>query len=374
MLTCPRCRKKLARTKSQRGGLLYVCSQCSGRGLGLAVVRRAVGKQKVAELWRAAARAQNDSKPSRGAGCPGCSRPMYEIPVVGRPKRVVHVDVCRACQFVWFDADELESLPQAIPPKPKSAVKEPQSLAAREQAALARLRVEDYRRRGTDLGGEPPDESWKMLPALLGMPVEHEVNPVRCWPWATWAMAASLVLVFLFTVFDLRPAIEQWGLIPAQAMRHGGLTFITSFFLHGGVMHLVGNVYFLVVFGDNVEDRVGTMRYLLLVVLAALIGDLAHIATDPQSPIPAVGASGGISGIIAFYALRFPRARIGLLFRYWYVFRWMYMPAYVAFFLWGLLQILLAYQQLAGVGSVAAFAHLGGAAAGVVAWATWRDI
>jgi membrane associated rhomboid family serine protease len=299
---------------------------------------------------------------------------MYEVPVTAGDEKAIHVDVCRACQFVWFDSEELMALPEAPAPKPERATTEPLSPEAREQAAMAKLHVDDLRRRQAEAGAEPLDQGWKILPGLLGLPVEHEVEPIRCWPWATWGLAASLVLVFLLTVSDLERTVAQWGLIPDETLRHGGLTLITSFFLHAGWMHLIGNVYFLVVFGDNVEDRVGTVRYVLLILLAALVGDFAHIASDPHSQTPAVGASGGISGIIAFYALRFPRARIGLMFRYWWVFRWLYMPAYAALILWAVLQIFLAYQQLAGVGHVAAFAHLGGAVAGVVAWATWRDI
>jgi membrane associated rhomboid family serine protease len=88
------------------------------------------------------------------------------------------------------------------------------------------------------------------------------------------------------------------------------LTFVTSFFLHAGIIHLAGNMYFLLAFGHAVENFLRPLRYLALIALAAFIGDLAHIALDPRSQTPCIGASGGIAGVITFYALNFPRMRL----------------------------------------------------------------
>ena len=99
-----------------------------------------------------------------------------------------------------------------------------------------------------------------------------------------------------FGFTQLHEIVSHLGLIPAQATRDGGVTFLTSFFLHAGILHLVGNIYFLFVFGDDVENFLRPFRYLALIAFAAFIGDLAHIAADPHSQIPCVGASGGIAG------------------------------------------------------------------------------
>ena len=179
--------------------------------------------------------------------------------------------------------------------------------------------------------------------------------------------------VFALTARNLEAAIEGFGLVPAQLWRHGGVTFITSFFLHAGLLHLIGNVYFLLVFGDNVEDDLGRWRFVLLLAAADLFGNLLHVAGNPHSMTPCVGASGGISGVIAYYALRFPRARLGIMFGYWFYFRWVHFPAYVGLLFWFVLQFLLAFEQKLGIGNVAAFAHLGGAAVGVAAWLLWRS-
>src|SRR6185503_12833882 len=168
---------------------------------------------------------------------------------------------------------------------------------------------------------------------------------------------------------NLQQAVENLGFVPNEAVRAGGSTLITSFFLHGGILHLVSNLYFLVIFGAAVEEALGKWLWLMLVMLAALIGDVAHFLSDPASNVPCIGASGGISGLIAFYALRFPKARLN--FMYW--FRWFQLPAWAAFVFWVMLQSLQGLISLGGGRSrVANFAHLGGALAGVLFWFRWK--
>jgi membrane associated rhomboid family serine protease len=277
------------------------------------------------------------------------------------------VDVCRSCQLVWFDAREYEQIP------PAPAAVEP-DLPPRAREILAAARAEaDAARPDRPFGWEAPEQLWKYLPAVLGMPVEYDRQTFRSVPWLTWTLAAFITAFSLRALGKLEYAVQQFGLIPAQWGRHFGLTFVTSFLLHGNVFHLLSNMYFLLVFGDNVEDVLGKGRYLALVLLAAGVGDVAHIVLDPRSDVPLIGASGGISGIIAFYALQFPRARLGVLFRLFIVyFRWVRVPAsaYVAF--WILLQVVGAYLQLTGATSVSAVAHLGGALAGVTLWVAAR--
>jgi membrane associated rhomboid family serine protease len=132
-------------------------------------------------------------------------------------------------------------------------------------------------------------------------------------------------------------------------------------------------MYFLLAFGHAVENFLRPLRYLALIALAAFIGDLAHIALDPRSQIPCIGASGGIAGVITFYALNFPRMRLAFLMRWGLIwFRWIRLPAWFVFVLWILFQIIGTLEQKAGMSSVSSAAHLGGAAFGVVAWVVWR--
>ena len=299
---------------------------------------------------------------------------MRELPVT-IARQALRLDVCRPCQFVWFDPREFET----IPPKPR-LVKAEMPLEARERMALAEIKLLEKRDPVTDLfkkemideEGEVPKESWKWIPGVLGLPVEENVGPLRSLPWITWGLAAVLVLIFALTASDLEGSVRQFALIPSQFFGHGFGKSFSSFFLHGGLWHLVANVYFLLIFGDNVEDYLGRWRYAGLLLAAALAGDVLHVLGEPRTEIPTIGASGGISGVIVFYGLQFPRARLGILVRYFYLFRWLFLPAWVALVAWFGLQLLTAGLQVAGDGQVSGLAHLGGAATGLVAWIAWR--
>ncbi len=279
------------------------------------------------------------------------------------------VDVCRLCHFVWFDANEIAGLQ----PRPLPAAPPEMPAAAREAIALLEVKRIAAEAEGSDFASEAPDEWWKQFAAFFGVPVEFDAPGLETRPWITWLLCLTIVLVGIMTASDLRTWVDEYGLIPAQAGRHHGLTFVTSFFLHAGVIHLLGNLYFLFVFGDNVEDFLRWPRYLLLIVVATLAGDLLHIAAEPRASIPSIGASGGIAGVIVFYALQFPRIRLGFLFRYWFYFRWVRLPAWFALVLWIAFQIIGAAQQLAGMSSVSSLAHLGGAGVGLLAWLLWRE-
>ena len=153
-----------------------------------------------------------------------------------------------------------------------------------------------------------------MLPGLLGMPLESNISPrVIYRPYATWALAVAITVAGLWSTQNLGAAIYRFGWIPAEWGRYGGLTILTSFFLHGGVLHWASNLYFLLVFGDNVEDYLGRKRFLVLVMLATVAGNLVHSLATISWFMPVIGASGGISGIVIFYGLIFPRARLTIL-------------------------------------------------------------
>ena len=254
--------------------------------------------------------------------------------------RKLSLDVCMQCKFVWFDAREY--------------------VVFAEQPTM------------TEEPGKLVDKKWKWIPAILGMPVERQTHPILVRPWLTWSCALVISLVSVAAFMNLQAAVSHLGLIPADLWRYGGLTLLTAFFLHAGWFHLISNVYFLVVFGDNVEDYLGRLRYLWLLLLATLAGDALHIALDPHSTMSVIGASGGISGLVAFYGLQFPEARIAVLLTrfFWWPLR---MRARTALLLWFLLQFLLAWLQAAGRSNISALAHLGGAAVGLVFWLVWRS-
>ncbi len=344
-------------------GIFWACPECGGRALSVELLRRTFTNESINPFWR---RVIGDPTIGHRA-CPCCGRRMLEVALADESNSP-QVDVCRLCHFVWFDANEMAGLtPRPLPVAPPQLPAE-----ARQAIALVEVQRMAEQAAGSDLDSAPPDEWWKQFAAFFGVPVEFDAPAQETRPWITWILCLTIALVGIATASDLQTWVNEYGLIPAQAGRHDGLTFVTSFFLHAGVIHLLGNLYFLFVFGDNVEDFLRWPRYLLLIVVATLAGDLLHIAIEPRANIPSIGASGGIAGVIVFYALQFPRIRLGFLFRYWFYFRWIRLPAWFALVLWVAFQLIGAVQQLAGMTSVSSLAHLGGAAVGLLAWLLWR--
>ena len=330
MFTCPNCGKTLTRTRGPKG-LHWDCTLCGGRAVGLPVLRAAIGNDCVTALWSRAIGAPDGT----GKSCPICSRAMTDV-TMGLANRALELDLCRRCEFVWFDAGEFEAIPPA-PKKPGEVDDHDLPPAAREALALYKVQqIAEQARAETDA---MPDANWKTVPAIFGLPVEMDSDPLVRLPLATLLTALLIAAISCWAFFDLHHAVQNFGLIPKEAWRYGGLTFMTSFFLHGGIWHLVSNLYFLVIFGEHVEDYLGRKRWLLLVLLSALAGDVLHALFDPHSTIPCIGASGGISGLIAFYALKFPHARLGILLRLGLVFipKWIQFPAWCAFLFWLLL-------------------------------------
>jgi len=348
MLFCPACKGHL-RTVRHRGGLYYACDRCGGRAATVPQIRRMAGDDCAKQVLRLLLR-QSDAD---GPPCPFCNRPMRRFHVPDPP---LELDGCRPCGVVWFDALEMEALPEA-PLLNEHA----QELMLRER--IARVRLEELARKSE---AEARPEGWQWLPMVLGMPVELTENSLARFPWATVCVGLLMVAVSVLAWWsgDAEAVMNRWGLIPDEWARMGGLTFLTSFFLHADALHLFGNFYFLLVFGDNVEDYLGRKRWLLLLFGSAMAGDVLHVLFDPRGDLPCAGASGGISGLITFYALQFPNIRLGMLI-YWRV---LTLTAGMAWFLWMAFQAIQAILQAGGCGHVSALAHLGGAVTGLVAW------
>ena len=325
--------------------------------MGLGLLRKTIGENQTAQIWAK----QFTDADKEGCACPICSRTMKEVSIE-RSKGPLALDVCQSCNFVWFDAGECEFAPPA--PAPHVLGQIDKSRMTQEQietlAFLEAQRIAEQER----INDPEPYEDWKTIPGLLGLPVELDSDPAESTAWTTWLMAFAITIVSVSAFFRLEPIIQQFGLIPEQVWRYYGLTFFTSFFLHGGTWHLVGNLYFLVVFGRAVERDMGARRWLLLLFTAAFVGDILDVLIDPRGDLPTIGASGGISGILAYYTFKSPFARLGIMLR----FVWVDIPAWLCFVIWIGLQIGGAAQQIAGFGHIASLAHLGGVGVGVVFW------
>jgi membrane associated rhomboid family serine protease/Zn-finger nucleic acid-binding protein len=363
MFRCPLCQTHLVRVKSSHG-MLWGCPDCQGRSAGLGILRQMMRKESINALWMSA----RDQKVDAGPPCPLCANAMATVPRF----EGLEVDVCTTCQNVWFDPSELESaIDRAPAPVPRGDAD--LSPEARELLALAKIQaIRERAEAENDNDGTPPAEGWQTVLTLFGIPVEQDAPSLSRWPWVTW-LTLLLMAATAFWTFNSAPeTYRSWGLLPNEPWRHGGLSFVTSFFLHADWWHLVGNAAFLYVFGDNVEDFLGHWRYILLLVLSAICGDAIHLVFAPRGDLPLIGASGGISGVIVFYALAFPRARLVYFLRVGFYFRWVRFPAWGGLIMWILLQVVGAFQQLAGHSHVSSLGHLGGAVAGVGFWLVMR--
>ena len=209
----------------------------------------------------------------------------------------------------------------------------------------------------------------------------RDANPSRTVPFVTYTLIGINVLVFLYEASigrHLEDFIYSFGVVPARwteavsAMRFGAdavVPFLTSMFLHGGWMHLIGNMWFLHIFGDNVEDRFGHLKYLFFYLFAGLAAAAAQVLVNPSSEAPMVGASGAIAGVLGAYVFLFPRARVAALIPLFVFFQIVELPAYVFLGLWFLLQAASGLMSLGiggDAGGVAWWAHIGGFAAGAV--------
>jgi len=219
----------------------------------------------------------------------------------------------------------------------------------------------------------------------------YDDNPTEIFPLVTLLIMAVCIGMWVlvqgggFSDPALTGSVCTLGTIPAEITgrvagagslpgggpcRLGGLTWptmITSMFLHGGWMHLIGNLWFLWIFGNNVEDSMGHGRFLVFYLLAGLAASGGHIASDPSSTIPMVGASGAISAIMGAYLVLYPKARVHTLFIIIIIIRVFPLPAWFFLLYWFLLQVAYTGMQLpGGGGGVAFWAHIGGFAAGVV--------
>ncbi|NPA90331.1 MAG: rhomboid family intramembrane serine protease [Chloroflexi bacterium] len=210
--------------------------------------------------------------------------------------------------------------------------------------------------------------------------------PRRRFPWVTYTLIAINVLVFLIELSygpHVTKLFYRYGVVPARLAQWRQdptvlLTLITSQFLHGGWYHIIGNMIYLWIFGDNVEDQMGHGRYLVFYLLSGIIAALVQSAMMPsQMQVPLIGASGAISGVLGAYMLFFPAGRVFLgipLFLFLYIID---VPAVVALGYWFISQYLNGLLALASgafqYGGVAWWAHVGGFVAGLVLGPVFRE-
>ena len=180
-------------------------------------------------------------------------------------------------------------------------------------------------------------------------------NPVARFPFVNWALIAINIVVFVMSLGDFEQVINMFGFTPAN---FEPITLLTSMFLHGSVAHIIGNMWFLLIFGDNVEDRLGHLQYALFYLLGGLAASIAHFLLNIGSTVPAIGASGAISAVLGAYLVFYPDAGVYISGQ---IGRMGKISAKLMLLAWFGYQLLSSVSTLFGAESgIAFFAHIGG--------------
>lgn len=199
----------------------------------------------------------------------------------------------------------------------------------------------------------------------------RDTQPSYTFPFVTIAIIVLNVAAFLYEFslepYELNHFIAIYGLIPT---RFQWMDILTSIFLHGGWMHLIGNMWFLWIYGDNVEDILGHAQYLVFYLLCGIAASLVHLLFNMDSRVPTIGASGAIAGVMGAYVVKFPQSRITTLVPVFVFLTTMEIPAYFILLYWFVIQFFSGVGSVGhshlSQGGVAWFAHVGGFLAGVV--------
>ncbi len=198
-------------------------------------------------------------------------------------------------------------------------------------------------------------------------------NPSGRRPYVTYALMVANIAIFLGYVSILSDGrataefYDAWALVPARISHGTGFDgLLWSMFLHGGWLHLAGNMLFLWIFGDNIEDEMGHLRYLLFYLACGVAAGLGQVVTAPYSTVPMVGASGAIAGVMGGYLLLFPKAKVDILIIFIVFFRIFPIPAWIMLAVWFAMQFFGGLAADAARGGVAYWAHAGGFVAGLI--------
>ena len=203
-------------------------------------------------------------------------------------------------------------------------------------------------------------------------------NPTKNFPHLTIFLIVANTVIFLYQITQPMGSLhifQSYGLIPAHLMETPVSAYpiiYSAMFLHSGIGHLAGNMLYLWIFGNNIEDVLGKFRFIIFYLVCGTLASMGHITTDLHSDIPMVGASGAISGILGAYLVLFPHARVKTLIFLGFLITVIRIPAIILLVIWVLIQVFSGVA--AGDSGVAWFAHIGGFVAGMILILPFRDM
>jgi len=337
MAACPVCSFPLfpARHGATR---ISLCRRCGGALIGADGIKDAYGGLGQPSQWPADELREHPE--ARYLACPDDGAAMQAISIVNNGTTVV-VDVCKQCGGLWLDAEEGDHLAAVL--------------------------------RGEQREGSPRQPGFRsyLFQLFTGMPLEVW-HPVRRRPVIMQMLVATLIALFVVEGVMIgsmgeEPFARLFGLVPREFLAGNQLwSLLTHGFIHGGVFHLVSNLYFLWIFGDNVEDTMGRPAFVWIYGLAMVAGGLLEVVMSPDSPLPRLGASGAVAGLMGAYLMLFPHVKVWVV---WFFVRFK-LSIWVYLGMWGTVQLISA---AAGVPGIAWYAHIGGFVAGMAAGLRYKQ-
>jgi len=361
-MNCPSCSHKLKRIKA-KSEILDICPRCKGiwfdSGELVDFVRDLAKSENILpEKTRLFERRQihvSDEIAENNKSCPRCNVVMQTFNYCYDSN--VFLEKCPDCNGIWADAKDVLKIARYL--KADSTTAKIGKDLVRQTEKLERIK--EIGRLGKELTSRAGIGMFFMPRFIL--PLSDDEERVR-FPIITVTIILLCVFAFLGEVFWIRDAnkfFRSFGFIAGDFFSMG---LITSMFLHGGIMHLIGNMYFLWLFGDNVEDRFGRVWYPVFYLCCGIAASILHSIFNQNSAVPAIGASGAISGVMGAYMLFYPYAKIRVLF----ITRVVGVPALIFLGGWFLLQLAFGLiYKITDYSNIAWFAHIGGFIFGVVA-------
>ncbi|OOE89342.1 rhomboid family intramembrane serine protease [Salinivibrio sharmensis] len=283
---CPKCKNQELLATEYQGETIDVCRGCGGLWFEKMEVNRMIEEVNDGPVGECFSERFGDWIADTELACPECDEHMTRHHLLENFH--VEIDVCRQCNGSWIDKEELEAV---------------------EKSPVLKETLDHLNQK----------ISWKtyLFQMLTAMPVEYNIKP-QSKPWINWSLIAINILIFLtYAANDssMHYVLDNFAMV-ANEVSHGEklYTLLTATFLHGGLMHLAGNMYFLFVVGDNIEDILGHKKYLMLYLLCGLGASLISMVAHIGSAIPALGASGAIAGLFGIYLVWFRNASLTFMF------------------------------------------------------------
>lgn len=370
MFLCPLTSAKL-RSAYARGAYIWYSPDNGGRLITFAAAKKIMGEDSARELWL---RSEVKSLGTSWKKCPSCSRGMR---IVQAPQwaGAYEVDVCRSCHLIWLDKTDFPAVP--IPEDLLTHYGDA-SLVGAVAKNQSEILIAYDKKENPSIIGDGPDDLWKCLPAVMGMPVEMDDSRKDGFGWMTWSLALLMFVIHLVFTSKNPEFIRDWGLIPNQSDNHFGLTIISWGFVHGDWFHLISNLYFFGVFADDVEVYYGKKKFLIIILGCLLFSAFIYVMLGYQGDIPHVGISGVICCLMVNYGLIYRKSRIAFLLPYTHTvqgvgflraFGWFRIASYWVIAGYVAKDLLyFAFFESAGISNVSHSGHLLGAIFGFIIW------